>query len=104
MEKSFPVVSRIEEDKIKRIMIEIREIKENMVTKEDIENINELKNRIDEIENNFRREYRKLKNRISELENNYENVAKIPIRIMSIHRLKRILCSPLTFLLYYLLL
>ena len=74
MEKSFPVVSRIEKEieririEIKRIGIEIREIKENMATKEDIEDINELKNRIDEMEDNFRREYRKLKNRIDELE------------------------------------
>ena len=63
-------VLRIEEE-IKRIREEIREIKENMATKEDI---NELKKRIDEMEDNFRREYRRLRDRISDLEHNYEGI------------------------------
>jgi len=71
VEKSFPVVSRIKEE-IERIRIEIKEIKENMATKEDVK---ELRKRIDEMEDNFRREYRRLRDRISDLEHNYEGIA-----------------------------
>jgi len=61
---------------IGKITGDIRGIKEdirNMATKKDID---ELKNRIDELEGNFQRENRKLRDRISELEDNYESIAR----------------------------
>ena len=92
MEKSFPVVSRIEKEieririEIKRIGIEIREIKENMENMATKEDVKELRKRIDEMEDDFRRKYRSLRSRISELENNYEGIvigAKVGARIGS---------------------
>ena len=61
---------------IGKITGDIRGIKEdirNMATKKDID---ELKNRIDELEGNFQRENRRLRDRISELEDNYESIAR----------------------------
>ena len=74
MDNVFSSVLRIEEE-IKKIRGEIKEIKEsmrNMATKEDIDRV---KNRIDEVEENFRRENRRLRDRISDLEHNYEGIA-----------------------------
>ncbi len=85
MDNVFSSVLRIDE-KIREIREEIRGIKknmENMATKEDVK---ELRKRIDEMEDDFRRKYRSLRSRISELENNYEGIvigAKVGARIGS---------------------